>query len=176
MQLRLTCEIRAELVHEMNISTETKTMATEAAQNFANALAQQIIQYLSTSGVQAGSALVETIFKHLGDHFKAPTPPTHQDSIVLTELRSLRVLLDQNQKEITKMLSDSTKAILSAINDETNQIAAVIDALRANQSTMTEAEVNDALNSISNRLKGVAADPANPVPTTGPAASQTLKA
>lgn len=85
-----------------------------------------------------------------------------QTDTVLADIADLK----SDHKEILKMLADSTKAILAEIDTETNAIAAEIDQLRQNHGTMTEAEINIALTSVSNRLKGVASDPNNPVPAT----------
>lgn len=88
----------------------------------------------------------------------------NQLSVLSQKLDALLVTINVNHKETIQMLADSTKSILAAIDTETNQLAAILDNLKKNQSNMTEAEINTALTTVSNRLKGLAADPANPVP------------
>lgn len=56
--------------------------------------------------------------------------------------------------------------LLTAIDNETNAVAAEVASLRAQLAaapTVTQATL-DKLSSISSRLQGIAADPANPVP------------
>jgi hypothetical protein len=60
--------------------------------------------------------------------------------------------------------------LITAIDNETNAVAAEVDALKAQLAaapTVTQAEL-DKLTSISTRLQAIAADPANPVPNTPP--------
>ncbi len=67
----------------------------------------------------------------------------------------------------------SFKDLLTAIDAETNRIAAKIDELVAKLGAggMTEAEEAEALASlsaVSDRLKTIGTDPANPIPTPEP--------
>lgn len=61
--------------------------------------------------------------------------------------------------------------LITAIDNETNAVAAEVATLRAQLAaapTVTQATL-DKLSSISSRLQGIAADPANPVPAPAPA-------
>lgn len=63
--------------------------------------------------------------------------------------------------------------LIAAIDNETNAVAAEVAALRAQLAaapTVTQATL-DKLSSISTRLQGIAADPANPVPAPPAAAA-----
>lgn len=88
---------------------------------------------------------------------------------VLGELAELRGLITKGFQLMGMSLDD----LVTAIDNETNAVAAEVAALRAQLAaapTVTQATL-DKLASISGRLQGIAADPNNPVPT--PAAPTT---
>ena len=81
---------------------------------------------------------------------------------VLGELADLRQLVTKGFQSMAMSLDD----LVTAIDNETNAVAAEVAALRAQLAaapTVTQATL-DKLSSISTRLQGIAADPANPVP------------
>lgn len=83
-------------------------------------------------------------------------------SRVLHELAELRSLITKGFQAMGMSLDD----LVTAIDNETNAVAAEVAALRAQLAaapTVTQ-ETLDKLSSISTRLQGIAADPANPVP------------
>lgn len=61
-----------------------------------------------------------------------------------------------------------TTAALQELNDETNNLAARIDAILANDETVDSTTAAE-LKKVSNRLKGLAATEGTPVPETNPA-------
>jgi len=71
------------------------------------------------------------------------------------------------EKRVTAM-HEEMKAALKEIDDETNSLSARVDAIAANLAEgMTKEQTLEAIaeaKAISARLKGIAADPNNPVP------------
>jgi chromosome segregation ATPase len=63
-------------------------------------------------------------------------------------------------------MSDTTDAI-AELNTETDALAARIDAVLASNETVDDATAAE-LRAVSSRLRGLAADPANPVPPVEP--------
>lgn len=63
--------------------------------------------------------------------------------------------------------------VLTAIDTETTAVAAEVDALRASLANVITPDQLAKLASISSRLQGIAADPANPVPAAPPADATT---
>jgi ABC-type transporter Mla subunit MlaD len=85
------------------------------------------------------------------------------------KLDALTRLVQTFYKHTMSQLDD----LITAIDNETNAVAAEVAALRAQLAaapTVTQATL-DKLSSISTRLQGIAADPANPVPAPAPAPS-----
>jgi chromosome segregation ATPase len=87
----------------------------------------------------------------------------------LAELKASVNLLLERSLITMSQLDD----LITAIDNETNAVAAEVAALRAQLAaapTVTQSTL-DKLTSISTRLQGIAADPANPVPAPTPAPS-----
>lgn len=64
-------------------------------------------------------------------------------------------------------MTNKLEDVISAINAATNDLATRIDRL-IGSSTVSQAQLTE-LTAIRDRLNGLAADPANPVPSTDPA-------
>ena len=87
------------------------------------------------------------------------------------KLDGLRALILDGRRH----MDDQVKKLLDAMNAETNDIGARIDALNAKLAAApgTDPEVLAGLTALSARLQGLAADPSNPIPAPAPAPAPT---
>jgi chromosome segregation ATPase len=102
--------------------------------------------------------------------FQAAQPADHALRITNLEaqLTTLTVALAASIQKITTMeehMSQTDDAV-AELNTATNDLAARIDAILANEASL-DANTASELRAVRDRLQGLAADPANPVPADG---------
>jgi hypothetical protein len=92
---------------------------------------------------------------------------------MLKELLEIEATIDRITTKLENAMAKATdfKTLVDEINTETDKIAAKIDALVAKltaggMNETEEQEVFDQLSAVSDRLKTLGADPADPIPAT----------
>ena len=88
--------------------------------------------------------------------------PEGQQTVIVAALAAFA----RKTHNLEVQMSDTTDAI-AELNTETDALAARIDAVLASNETVDDATAAE-LRAVSSRLRGLAADPANPVPQPEP--------
>lgn len=91
------------------------------------------------------------------------SPPSQlPNRIAVLAMQTLARRIDQLEVQMSQ-----TSDAIAELNAETNSLAGRIDAILASQTSLDTGTATE-LRAVSTRLRGLAADPANPVPAPAP--------